>query len=141
MAITRYGEGTKRIAINGKQIGHATSIKGSRETSTNTTVCFDEVVTEGTKQTGFKLDIDRIIYEGKSTYREIRAILDDLLENPGIVTIEEDIAPPEEQSFTIKKVYTNCILDSDEYEIKPEEKTVSSLSIIAGAMEETITPP
>lgn len=137
---TKYGQGTKRIVINGKQIGHATSVKGSRETSTNTTVCFDEVVTEGTKQTGFKIDIDRLIYENKATYIEIRDILYNLIDNPGYVTIEEDIILPE-GNFTIVREYTGCILDGDEYEIKPEEHTVSSLSIIAGDMKESTKPP
>jgi len=125
---------TKRIIINGKTVMYGTSVKGSRETSTNSTPTFDGVITQGTRQTAHTVEMERLSYEGLSTYMEISNIIDSMIDIPGMVTVEEDIYPPGEKPFTIIREYSGCVVDGDEYEISAEEYTVDSFKFLAASM-------
>lgn len=126
-----------RVIINGKKIAHCNSVKGSVETSTETTPCFDGVVTQGSSSVGYSLSVDRLNYEGLASYREVAEILTTMLTEPGVITVEEDIFPAGEPPLTHTRFYSGCILDSKEYEMDPEKHTVSSLKWICSGIEET----
>ena len=53
MAFNRKSD--KRVIINGKTMMHGTSVKGSRETSTNATPTFDGLITQGTRNVSHTL--------------------------------------------------------------------------------------
>ena len=127
----------KEIVINGKVVMYGTSIKGSAETSTNSTPTFDGVVTSGTRNIAYTLEFERVSYDGKVTYEEIRGIITDMLEHPKMVSVREKRYDGD-RPFIIIRDYHDCVVDSDDYEIKPEERTVDSLKFLCARMDEDI---
>lgn len=119
-----FAVGDKSISLR-----HGQGVKESVETSTSTTVCFDEVITEGAEKVSYKLEIDRIIFETRKEYEDLRDILALMIHIPGEVQTRETIRYKKEE-FTIVKTFTGAILDGDEFEMKPEEHTAQSLSFI-----------
>ena len=127
------------IIINGKTLVHGTGVKESLEKSgAESTVCFDEVLTDGTEQVSYKLDIDRIVYESKTNYRSLSKRLKEMLSTPGTITTRQTIKYKNDAPFVIVKNYSGCILDGREYEMKPEERAAQNLSFICANMEEYI---
>ena len=127
------------IIINGKTLVHGTGVKESIEKSgAESTVCFDEVLTDGTEQVSYKLDIDRIVYESKTNYRSLSKRLKEMLSTPGTITTRQTIKYKNDAPFVIVKNYSGCILDGREYEMKPEERAAQNLSFICANMEEYI---
>ena len=131
----------KRVIINGKTMMNGTSVKGSRETSTNATPTFDGVITQGTRNVSHTLELERVSYEGMVSYMELSDTIDKMIDIPAMVTVEEDIYPSgDEQPFTIIREYHDCVVDGDEYEISPEEHTVESLKFLAARMDKDAKP-
>ena len=127
-----------RIAVEDKTINlrHGQGVKESVETSTSTTVCFDEVITEGAEKVSYKLDIDRIIFETRQEYEDLRDILSLIQHVQGTLQTRETIRYKGEEPFTIVKTFGGAILDGNEFEMKPEEKTAHKLSFICGSKDE-----
>ena len=129
----------KRVIINGKTMMNGTSVKGSRETSTNATPTFDGVITQGTRNVSHTLELERVTYEGMTTYLELSNVIEKMIDIPAMVTVEEDIYPTgNEQPFM--REYHDCVVDGDEYEISPEEHTVESLKFLAASMDKDAKP-
>ena len=127
------------IIINGKTMVHGTGVKESLEKSgAESVVCFDEVLTDGSDQVSYKLDIDRIVYESASYYLKLSAILKKMLSTPGTITTRQTIKYKNKAPFVIVKNYSGCILDGKDYEMKPEERAAQNLSFICSNMEEYI---
>ena len=125
------------IIINGKTMVHGTGVKESLEKSgAESVVCFDEVLTDGSDQVSYKLDIDRIVYESASYYLKLSAILKKMLSTPGTITTRQTIKYKNNKPFVIVKNYSGCILDGKDYEMKPAERTAQNLSFICANMEE-----
>ena len=127
----------KRVIIDGVQMMHGTSIKGSRDTNVNTITTFDEVIPQGTRNTSHSIDMSKVSYEDATTYAELDEVLTDMLDIPAMVTIEEDYFVGDEE-YTVRYNYFNCLLDGDDYEIKPEEHTVLNLKFKASRLEKEI---
>ena len=131
----------KRVIINGKTMMNGTSVKGSRETSTNATPTFDGVITQGTRNVSHTLELERVSYEGMVSYMELSDVIEKMIDIPAMVTVEEDVYPTgNEKPFTIIREYHDCVVDGDEYEISPEEHTVESLKFIAARMDKDAKP-
>ncbi|WP_458454429.1 hypothetical protein [Methanobrevibacter sp.] len=130
----------KRIIIDGKTIGNGTGVKGSRNTSSSDTPTFDGVITAGTKNVSYDLEINRIAYENQVTYQEIDMIVEKSLDTPVEITIKEVKRVPGETPFVIVRDYHDCILDGDDYEIKPEEHTVENLKYKCASMDKSYEP-
>lgn len=127
------------IIINGKTLVHGTGVKESIEkSSAESTVCFDEVLTDGTEQVSYKLNIDRVIYETKLTYLNLSKTFKEMLSTPGTITTRQKIKYKNKAPFVIVKNYSGCILDGRDYEMKPEERAAQNLSFICSNMEEYI---
>ena len=125
------------IIINGKTMVHGTGVKESIEkSSAESVVCFDEVLTDGTDQVSYKLDIDRIVYESKGYYLALSKIFKKMLSTPGTITTRQTIKYKNNKPFVIVKNYSGCILDGKDYEMKPEERAAQNLSFICSSMEE-----
>ena len=125
------------IIINGKTMVNGTGVKESLEkSSAESVVCFDEVLTDGTDQISYKLDIDRIVYESKSYYLALSKIFKKMLSTPGTITTRQTIKYKNNKPFVIVKNYSGCILDGKDYEMKPEERAAQNLSFICSSMEE-----
>ena len=127
------------IIINGRTLVHGTGVKESLEKSgAESTVCFDEVLTDGTGRVSYKLDIDRVVYESASYYLTLSKIFKKMLSTPGTITTRQTIKYKNKAPFVIVKNYSGCILDGKEYEMKPEERAAQNLSFICSNMEEYI---
>lgn len=120
----------KEILIDGLTVMHGTGVKDGVETSTNTTVCFDEVVTQGSPKVSYTLEIDRLVYETQDDYFDLSKKLKEMLSIPSTITTREVIRYDPKNPFVIVKNFSGCILDSKDYEMKPEENSVQSLKFI-----------
>lgn len=121
------------LSVNMK---HGQGVKESVETETSTTVCFDEVITEGAEKVSYTLEIERIIFETRKDYEDLRDILALMQHTPGDVQTRETIKYKNEAPFTIVKTFNGAILDGNEFEMKPEEKTAHSIKFICSSKEE-----
>lgn len=127
----------KEVIINGTTIVHGTGVKESIENSaTNTTVCFDEVITEGSATVSYKIDVDRLVFETREQYESLRDELNSLLGTPGILTTREVVRFKNEPPFVIVKNFTGVVLDGKDYEMNPDEHSAQSLSFVADGCEE-----
>ena len=133
-----------RIAVKSPTLGdlsinlrHGQGVKESVETETSSTVCFDEVIVEGAEKVSYKLEIDRIIFETRKEYEDLRDILKEIQHIPGTVETRETIKYKDEDPFTIVKTFGGAILDGNEFEMKPEEKTAHNMSFLCSTKDET----
>ena len=117
----------KEVYIGGMKLGYVTSAKGSPETNTESTQTFDGPVNCGMANVPHTVEFEKLRYGDLHSYREIEQIIDDMYENPNIVTVKETIHD-KDGVWTKLVHYPNCLVDSDEYEIKADENTVESLS-------------
>jgi hypothetical protein len=130
----------KTVLLNGRTLVHGQGVKETIETSTSKNVCFDEVVTQGSPSVSYKVDIDRLVYETRDDYENLNADLKSLLSVPGYLTTREVIRYDNEHPFVIVKNYSGVILDSKDYEMKPEEHSAQKLSFICASLDEYTEP-
>lgn len=121
-------------------IAHGTGIKESRKTSSKSTVCFDEVITQGTDKTEYNIDVDKASYEGLVSTRELEELIDYAVLNPVYLTVREIIRPKGEEPFVKIRNYSNAMVNGDDLDLKPEELTINSLKFLAGKRERKYVP-
>lgn len=127
----------REVIINGRTLVHGTGCKESIEkSSADSIVCFDEAITDGSDVVSYKLSIDRIVFEDKTTYERLRDEFNKMLSTPGTITTREIIRFKNQKPFAIVKNFSGCILDGKDYEMKPEEKSAQNLSFICSGMTE-----
>ena len=127
----------KEVIINGRTLVHGTGVKESIEKSgAKSIVCFDEAIVDGSDTVSYKLTVDRIVFEKRSTYEKLRDIFKKMLKTPGTITTREVIRYKNAAPFVIVKNYTGVILDGRDYEMKPEERSVQNLSFLCADMDE-----
>ncbi len=125
---------SKEIIIDGKKLMYGTSGKASPETNTSSTSTFDGVVNEGLDEVPWNLEFSKLRYEGLTSHRELSETLDRMISIPAMVTIRETVRTPEEE-YTIVDNYYNCLVNGNDYELKPEEKTVENIKLKASRRE------
>lgn len=116
-------------------VAHGTGIKESRKTNSKSTVCFDEVITDGTENTEYNIDLEKVSYEGMISTMELEALIDYAIVNPVYATVREVVKPKGEEPFVKIRNYSNVLVNGDDLDLKPEELTINSLKFIAGARE------
>lgn len=127
----------KEVIINSLPLVHGQGVKESLDkSSADSIVCFDESITLGADTIVYKLTIDRIVFETRKQYEDLRDAFKEMLKVPGTITTRETIRYEQDNPFTIVKNYYGCILDGKDYEMKPEEMSAQSLSFICSDMEE-----
>lgn len=127
----------KEIIINGTTLVHGQGVKDSIDKNTaNTTVCFDEVITEGSSGVSYKVTVDRLVFETRDQYEALRDVLDSMINEPGILTTREIIRFKNDSPFVIVKNFTGVILDGKDYEMKPEEHSAQNLTFVCSSCEE-----
>ena len=117
---------TKEVIIDGKKMMYGTSAKASPETNTSTTSTFDGVINEGLDEVPWNIECSKLRYENMATHKELSETLDTMISVPKMVTIRETIRTPEEE-YTIVDNYFDCLVNGNDYEVKPEDKTVENL--------------
>ena len=127
----------KEVIINGTTLVHGQGVKESIDKSTaDSIVCFDEVLTDGSDTVSYKITIDRIVLETRTTYETLRDTFQKMLKEPGDITTREVIRFKQEPPFVIVKNFHGCLLDGKDYEMKPEERSAQNLSFVASDMDE-----
>ena len=124
----------KEIIIDGKKMMYGTGAKASPETNTSTTSTFDGVINEGLDEVPWSLEFSKLRYESLATHKEMSETLDRMISIPAMVTIRETIRTPDEV-YTVVDNYFNCLVNGNDYEIKPEEKTVENIKLKASRRE------
>ena len=118
---------------NPLSVMNGTGVEESRKTDNDSTVCFDGVVQEGSEQAGFEITVDRLSYESMDDYIALDAILEDMIVNPGHLTIREIIRFKDEKPYLLKRVYGDVLLADDKYKMEPNKKAVMNLTFNAGS--------
>ncbi|MBQ3407976.1 MAG: hypothetical protein IJH12_02075 [Clostridia bacterium] len=116
----------KEVIIDGKKMMYGTSAKASPETNTSTTSTFDGVINEGLDDVPWSLEFSKLRYEGLASHREMSETLDQMISIPKMITIRETVISADE-TYTIVDNYFDCLVNGNDYEVKPEDKTVENL--------------
>ena len=124
----------KEVIIDGKKMMYGTSAKASPETNTSTTPTFDGVINEGLDQVAWNLEFSKLRYEGLASHREMSETKKKMISVPAMVTIRETVNTPDE-SYTVVDNYFSCLVNGNDYELKPEDKTVENIKIKASRRE------
>ena len=126
--------GNKVVIIDGKRMLYGTSAKASPETNTSATSTFDGVIVEGLDEIPWTIEVSKLRYEGLATHREMSETLDEMISVPKMVTIRETVKNPDEE-YTIVDNFFDCVVDGNDYEVKPDEKTVENIKFKASRRE------
>lgn len=124
----------KEVIIDGKKMLYGTSAKASPETNTSTTSTFDGVINEGLDEVPWTLEFSKLRYEGLASHREMSETLDKMISVPKMITIRETVHSVDE-TYTVVDNYFNCLVNGNDYEVKPEDKTVENLKFKAARRE------
>ena len=116
----------KEVIIDGKKMMYGTSAKASPETNTSSTATFDGVINEGLDEVAWNLEFSKLRYEGLASHREMSETLDRMISVPAMITIRETVDSVDE-TYTVVDNYFNCLVNGNDYEVKPEDKTVENL--------------
>ena len=128
-------EGNAVLVCSGKGVDE------ERETSTSTDVCFDRVVQQGAKKTGFKISIKKLGYETMEDYIALDNELEKMVSTPGVITIREVRYFEGGSPYLLKRVYHDCILADDKYSMEPESNSVLDLKFNAGSRDKVDPVP
>ena len=120
----------KQVIIGGKKVAWATSVKASPEINASSTQTFDGAITQGMDNIAWSIELSKVRYDGLTTHRKLSELLDSMLANPKMVTIRETVHTKKE-TYTIVDNYYNCILEGNDYELKPDDNTTDSLKFKA----------
>jgi hypothetical protein len=124
----------KQIIIDGKTVMYGTSIKASPETNVSSTSTFDGAITQGTDKIAWSIELSKVRFDDSTSYKELHKTLDEMFFKQKVVTVRETVHTATE-SFTIVDNYFGCILDGNEYEIKPDDHTAESIKFKASSRE------
>jgi len=116
----------KEVIIDGKKMMYGTSAKASPETNTSSTATFDGVINEGLDEVAWNLEFSKLRYEGLASHREMSETLEKMISVPAMITIRETVDSVDE-TYTVVDNYFNCLVNGNDYELKPEDKTVENL--------------
>ena len=125
----------KEVIIAGKKVMYGTGIKASPETNNSTTNTFDGNIVQGTKNVAYSIEINRVRYDAQVTHKELSEKIDDMMENPDIITIREIVRPSGEEPYTVVDNFFDCITEGADYEIKTDDHTVENLKFKASRRE------
>ena len=122
----------KKVIIDTHTVAYATSVKANPETNVSTTQTFDGAITQGMDKVAWSLELSKVRFEKSDKHKDLNQILDSMLANPKMVTIIETVHSKDE-TYTIRDDYSGCILESNDYEIKPDDNTSETLKFKASS--------
>lgn len=125
------------IIIDDIHVGYATSAKVSPETSVEKTPTFDGVITDGTDNVSWKVDISKLRYGGIQDYIKLEKILNTMFKTPKTIRIKET-AHFQEGDMEVDKYIYNCIIETKDVEYNPTSRTVDTLSFTGNKMRKLI---
>ena len=120
----------KKVIIGGATVGYVTSVKASPESNTSSTATFDGAITQGADSIAWSLELSKIRFERPATHKKLSELLDTMWSRGKTITVRETVHSKTED-YTIVDNYSNCILEGNDYEIKPDDLTTESLKFKA----------
>ena len=120
----------KQVWINGERMLYGTSAKASPETNVSTTQTFDGAINQGMADIPWSVELSKMRYDDLTTHRKLSKTLEQMLEVPAMVTIRETIQTADE-TYTVVDNFHNCILDRNDYELKPDDNTAENINFKA----------
>lgn len=121
----------KHVYINNIRVGSVTSAKVTPELETEETPTFDGPIVDGTNDPSHTVSFDKLRYGTIDEYIAIEQLLVNMYEKGYPIKIKET-AKVKDGSLTVTDVVYDCKLDGNEYEVKPDERTVENLSFKGG---------
>lgn len=122
----------------GVGIFRGTSVKDSPNHDSDLVDCFDESVPQGESVGGGTLEIEKLIYDDIDTYIALSKQLMRMSSTPAMITTFEEIKFKGQDPYTIQKNYMGCLVNGNDSEHKPKEKSVRSLKFIYSSMVEKV---
>lgn len=110
---------------------YGTGVKGSPETSESTTDTFSGAVVQGTRKVSYTLEIDKLRYEGMAQHMQLSNKIESMMENQEDITIIDTIYPKGNKPYQVIDHYYGCIVNGNDFEIKPTENTAENLKFKA----------
>ena len=121
----------KVIYINDIRVGYATSAKVEPEIDTEETPTFDGPVVEGTEDPSHTVEIEKLRYGTIKEYIQLEQLLINMYTKGYPIKIIEDVTM-KDGNMRVTDIVYDCKLDGNEYEVKPDERTVENLSFKGG---------
>ena len=124
----------KKVIIDGVTVAYATGVKANPETKTATTDTFDGAITQGMDKVAWSIELSKVRFEDSASHKELSQLLDSMMANPKMVTVIETVHSTNE-NYTIVDNYFGCILEGNDYEIKPDDNTSETIKFKASSRE------
>ena len=122
----------KKVIIDGVTVAYATGVKANPETKTATTDTFDGAITQGMDKVAWSIELSKVRFEDSASHKELSQLLDSMMANPKMVTVIETVHSTNE-NYTIVDNYFGCILEGNDYEIKPDDNTSETIKFKASS--------
>ena len=122
----------KKVLIDGVTVAYATGVKANPETKTATTDTFDGAITQGMDKVAWSIELSKVRFEDSASHKELSKLLDSMMANPKMVTVIETVHSTNE-TYTVKDNYYGCILEGNDYEIKPDDNTSETIKFKASS--------
>lgn len=127
----------KEVYIDGVKVMYGTSIKASPETNLSTTATFDGTINQGSEDIPWSIEVSKLRYGGLQEHKQMNQILNEMLTVPKQITICEKVITKTE-TFTITDHFHGCLVDGNDYELKPDDHTVENLKFKAESKDDSI---
>ena len=118
---------TKTVYINDIKIGYSTSVKIKPSLDVKETKTFDGPVIDGTPEPSFDIDIETLRYDTIDQYTKLTQLLMDMETKGYTISVRELAEMKDGTMRRVDNVY-ECRVSGNEYELKPDERTVEKLS-------------
>ena len=118
---------TKWVYINDIKVGYSTSAKVKPGLDLKETKTFDGPVIDGNPEPSFEVNVDTLRYDTVAQYTKLTQLLLDMETRGYTVSIKEEAEMKDGTMTRTEKVY-ECRVSGNEYELKPDERTVEKLS-------------
>lgn len=126
----------KQVIIGSEATGvismmYGTGVKGSPETSESTTDTFSGAVVQGTRKVSYTLEIDKLRFEGMEQHMLLSQKIERMMEDGDDITVIDTIYPKGNDPYQVIDHYFGCIVNGNDFEIKPTENTAENLKFKA----------
>jgi len=114
-------------------IMYGTGVKGSPETQESTTDTFSGAVVQGKRKVAWSLEIEKLRYEGMAQHKQLSEKLEKMMEVADDVTVIETVYPKGNNPYQVIDHYYGCLVNGNDFDIKPTENTAESLKFKASS--------
>ena len=129
----------KSVLINGVLMGRGTSIKIDKNLNVSEENTFDGPVLSGESKVSYSIEIGKLIAPDLESYLELRSVLNEMETIKKPITIQEVVKDKSGNTYTVKQLFLNCLVNSYGQEISVDTLTTETIKFSAEDKEETAT--